>query len=596
MKVDVSLLSNGRFWIWAAFAAAASAFAACFVSLENTVYHWDYATYWQKVVDIVETLGVRPLYPILKLFYSVRMSDYNDLPAWPVLPFGLLFGTGRLSYVLSILNVYALPCAACFAWLALDRRPRSNGLSAAEQAAAALVFFLNPFVWDPVLNGYLDIGGLLLVNIALGLFWSMPLSEKRPLKSLVLMALALAAAVLFRRWYAFWVESFFVVTGGLALFQAAFPRAGRPRWTYLKNWLTLGVLSALIFAGLSWPLPLRFIGTDYADIYSAYASSAGGWNPIGVLAHTAGYFGWFHVGWALAGFCLAAGAGGQARSRALFMLAQTGLTFLLFSRVQDFGPHHYYLLLQAILLFQVHFVLCLRGTLYRVLIFAAALVFFAGVFLPPTAFLADKLTPLAPWIRHAPRTRADMPELRRLVDHLRMLDAGSGGRVYVLASSHLLNSDTLKWAKKSADGRLRVDRSVLRTHSVDKVDGFPESLFKAEFVVVGDPIQYHLRQEDQRVVGVLAESFLKGEGVSAHYLESPESFLLDGGVRARLFRRKEPVPEEEIRRLRAKFRGFYPSWSEDPPPSRVGAGRLKLEKMLGLSKLREQGLLGDSVL
>jgi hypothetical protein len=379
------------------------------------------------------------------------------------------------------------------------------------------------------------------------------------------------------------VESFFIVTGVFAAAGVIWPSNPRDRWVHLKSYLQLLVLCAVFFSLITWPLPLKFLGTDYSDLYSAmlYNRNIGEFFS-GFVSH----FGYFHVGAMLVGFCLAAADKGEVRRRAFFVLSLAGLTFGLFSKVQDFGIHHYYLLLQAMLLFQTQLMLRLKGLLYRVFVVLLALISFGTVFLPSFRSLGDSLLPLTPARRHAPLVRHDLHEIGRLIDSIHAQGLAPSDRVYVLSSSKKFNSDTLKWAEKSMFVKRPISTAVLRTHSVDKVDGFPEPLFSARYVVVADPIQYHLRPQDQRVVGIPAESILSHQGVGQYFVELPERFILEGDVRLHVFQRLEEIPEQEIRKLRVQLRRFYPDWSEESSPPQKSARRLWLEKILGISKFQ----------
>lgn len=581
-KVFFSFFLNSRVWIFALFAVAANAFTFYFLSCEKTIYYWDYVTYWQKFIEIGETLKSYPLYPIAKLLYSVRASDYNDFPAWFLLPFYYLAGPGRLSYLCSIVNVFAIPACISFAWLSLRRQPGFANISITEILIVNTVFFLNPFIWDPLLSGFLDIGGLLLANVVLGLLWRSPLSQPKNIKSLSILALTLTLMIVFRRWYAFWVEGFFILTGLVALAHLIHPREGQSRWIYLRNWFYLAALTGLIFSLITWPLPLKIIKTDYADIYSSMRYSE---NLGEFLSEFVFHFGYIQIGAALAGFGFAVAEKGALQKRAFFVMAQGCIVFLLFTRVQDFGRQHYYLLMQPLLYFQICLGVSLRRFLYKALLLLMALVSFGAVFLPICARLGDRLVPLTPAYRHYPEVRHDMKEIGRLISVIQVRGLKDTDRVYVLSSSEHFNSDTLKWAERSMPINNPIGAAVLRTHSVDKTDEFPESLFTADYVVVGDPIQYHRREEDQRVVGIPAESFLNHRGISVHYTELPETFTLDENIRLRLFKRNETIPESEISQMRAELRRYYPDWSEEPPPPK-SSRRLWLENKLGFTRFQ----------
>ncbi len=84
----------------------------------------------------------------------------------------------------------------------------------------------------------------------------------------------------------------------------------------------------------------------------------------------------------------------------------------------------------------------------------------------------------------------------------------------------------------------------------------------ADLVVVADPVQYHLRPEDQRVIGEPAASFLAGTDVALAFRRLPERFVLDGGVTVMVFERLRPNSRGEVAALSARLRSAYPDRPE----------------------------------
>ena len=95
--------------------------------------------------------------------------------------------------------------------------------------------------------------------------------------------------------------------------------------------------------------------------------------------------------------------------------------------------------------------------------------------------------------------------------------------------SVILNSAILQNACKfDPKRRLFCDR-ILQTNDVDKRDGFPRQFLDATYLVVASPTQYHLRADDQRVIGVLVREVMAGHGIGASFQCLPGEFKLDSG-------------------------------------------------------------------
>jgi hypothetical protein len=136
-----------------------------------------------------------------------------------------------------------------------------------------------------------------------------------------------------------------------------------------------------------------------------------------------------------------------------------------------------------------------------------------------------------------------------LLDVLEGYESRNGGPVYVLASSGILNSALLWDANLSLDTHYQVTGRILRTADVDQRDGFPSQLLNAEYVLVAVPIQYHLRPEDQQMVGLPAEALLMRRNIGNAFERLDESFVLDNGVRVLLFRRTRRITGKELNEL-----------------------------------------------
>ena len=96
------------------------------------------------------------------------------------------------------------------------------------------------------------------------------------------------------------------------------------------------------------------------------------------------------------------------------------------------------------------------------------------------------------------------------------------------------------------------------SHDVDKRDGFPFHLYKADYVVVADPPGYHLYPTDQRVIGVLAEQFLGQRSIGGAFSRLPAEFTLEDGRRVFIYQKERKFTAEELLTVSRMFTEFYP--------------------------------------
>ena len=93
---------------------------------------------------------------------------------------------------------------------------------------------------------------------------------------------------------------------------------------------------------------------------------------------------------------------------------------------------------------------------------------------------------------------------------------------------------------------------------MDKFEGFPQELLTARYVIVTDPIQYHLRPGDQRVVGIPAELIVTGKNIGTSFVKLPYEFFLDGGVKCYLYKKIKEFDRSDLTMLSQMFRNYYP--------------------------------------
>ena len=107
-----------------------------------------------------------------------------------------------------------------------------------------------------------------------------------------------------------------------------------------------------------------------------------------------------------------------------------------------------------------------------------------------------------------------------------------------------------------------LEPKLLVTHDVDLQNGFPFQFFTAQYVVVTQPVGYHLPPEHQRVIGLLAEELIKGEGLGQSYVSLPLTFALEYGTTAYIYQKNAPFKAEDLERISDTFVKLYPGFKE----------------------------------
>ena len=540
----------------AVLACAVVLFAAWFVAHERWIYFWDWSHYWRKTIDLAGRLHHDWLGAMRMVLRSVRHSEYGIAAVVPLAPATLLFGESRLVYILSIVVLYGLPAVGVLAFFTQRAFLRPVVASTLATAACIVTIGLLPQLWLPVFVGLPDIVGCIVIPLV---WWLVRGPVERASWSRIAGAgLALALLVLLRRWYAYWVVSLLVALAIDGAWRARGGAATAAAWCRVAGLGAVALATFLLFTG---SLGLRMLQTDYGDLYSAYRSA----DPL----HTAAVelvrdFGPFWL-------ALAAGGAGltlyQARTRALarLLLLQALATVVLFTRTQNFGSHHYYLLIPQIAVFAG----ALAGALASIRHAALRATLCAGL---GSILLLDFLSVFVPGVQPAlgplaaafasrvyyPMVRDDLDEVARLTRVLDALTRDGSEKIYVLSSSVVLNEEVPRNAHLVDASLPDLDPRILRTSHVDKRDGFPWRLEVANYVVLTAPVGYHLDPKDQRVIGIPARALANGTTIGRSFARLPDEFLLDGGTRVSIFKRNRDLAKEDLDAILAEFQVFYP--------------------------------------
>jgi hypothetical protein len=104
-----------------------------------------------------------------------------------------------------------------------------------------------------------------------------------------------------------------------------------------------------------------------------------------------------------------------------------------------------------------------------------------------------------------------------------------------------------------------LSRKIAFTNDVDKRDGFPVQFLTARYVVLTLPFAFHLPPQDQKVIGVLADELVKGEGIGKSYDKLNYEFHLGDGSNAFIYKKTRPLDPNDLIMLSEQFIGFYPN-------------------------------------
>ncbi len=510
---------------------ALNGLTALYVLTSKTVYVWDTAGYWSVARALAEQpLGLGQLREVFKTTLTL---DYNHLLALPISWVMGLLGGSRAVFLFSISNLYTLP--ALWGLAALCREKRGGGLILAG---------LFPMLVYTGLVGFVDTAACALAVWAYVVYTSDGPAESRG----VLSGALLVGSFLLRRYFFFFAASFGVAAlGKKCLFE-------RKKW---GDFIALFAACAVCTLTFTYQFLLdKVLGSDYGDLYSAY--------DLGLRSDAlliCRYFGWALL-LLLAVLALRGLVTGTERPRLVFALVQAAVCFGAFVLVQSHGQQHLLLYLPALAAVAAAVLPTLPGLWGVVLpglVLAWCLVPKAQ---PANIDQISSFAPLPSFTFYGPE-REDIDQLLALADYVDDLSAEHPHTAVVLSSSLTLNADTLINLRPSLGLPEKENGTLIQYHgTVDKRDAFNWNTPTADYLIVADPIQVHLGEENQQVMTLLARWVLSGDGPGGAYEALPERFTLQGGVTVRLYRRTRPWTYEEYAGLSNALTALYPDYAQ----------------------------------
>lgn len=513
---------------------ALNAVTALYVCTSHTVYVWDNAGYWTVARTLSQQwLGRNQILEVLK---STISMDYNYLLAWPISLVMRLFGGSRAVFLFTLSNLYTLP--GLWGLCALAKDKTWGGLMLAG---------LFPMFTYIGLVGYVDVAACTLAIWAFVIYSSQKPAVSRGIFSGAL----LVGTFLLRRYFFFFAVSFGVAALAVRLIF------DRKKWA---DFLALLGSCAVCAVYLTPNFLLeKVLGTNYGDLYSAY--------DLGLVSDGklfCRYFGLvlllFLLVWSIAGLVR-----GAARRETAFSLIQLAVCFVAFVAVQSHGQQHLLLYLPALAaLMSIH--LPSEGTKRRWVGFLTAALVFGWCLVPkeqPASIDAiDGAEALPSFMFYGP-TRDGIDQLIELADYVDSLSAAEEKSAVVLASSSALNSEALTNLRPSLNLPEPECKTVIRYQgTVDKRDPFNWNTVTADYLIVGDPIQTHLGEENQQVFALFARDVLEGTGPGSAYRALPETFELEGGVTVRIYERIRNLTAEEYHLISDRLSALYPDYAE----------------------------------
>lgn len=526
-------------------AAVIVAFVRYYVRHEEPLYYWDYAAYWNQYRAYGALLEMNHAVFFRRLWRSIRYSSYSGYPVLPLMPIYLVFKGSRIVYISAVSVVYLIPASLIISRISTHSIPDSRSFRFPTVFVIAILF---PPFWAPTLRGYLSIGGLITLGLAVQVIISTQYLTKARLVESASVGFLLWATFLFRRWYAPAVIGVLFTSVCFSVASAWRKRDQEP--ATVQTLYSYAIVAAVgVSCGLAFqaPLLLRILHTSYSGRYIAYSAPFSHslyviYKNLGLATTTIIFWGILY-------------AGRKERYSVTFTAIAALSTLVVFSSIQTPGLQQQlpemFLLFPAYI-YGLHSISRAYSSKYvtsGLLLWAMAA--FAASFLLYRIDAWEGFRTLMPEA-YPPLRIAQFGHYVALDNELRALPKGS--RFSVFAASPYLNSSLLVAINP------KLEKTIRWESDIDARDHFRWADLDSKFVVVGDPVQTQFRPQYQRVIWVPATEILEHKGVGVDFVRYGQSEQLAHGVIGQIYKRIKKVSSKQINGLANQFYRYYPSW------------------------------------
>ena len=501
-----------------------------YIKTSRTVYFWDNAGYWLTARNLSSSHIGRTL--IRQVLISTISEDYNDLLALPVAVVMKLFGGSRAVFILSISNLYTLP--ACLGLCAMC--PKNN-------AGGIILTCCFPMIIYMGIVGFVDVAACACAVWAIVFYCS----GRHAWSSGILSGMCLCLSFLLRRYFFFYAAAFC-----LAAFLS-WILIDRKKYLHFFAFLLSFIIADCFFAFNF--IYEKVVVSNFADLYSAY--------KLGLtydIMLTCRYFGFLLILF-IAVLAVKSVAKKESVYEIGFALILTVSCYTAFVHVQTHGQQHLlmYVPALAMIISKIEFV-------NPVVTSVISAVIFLNCFIPktqPGSIQEIKYpSPVPSFIFYGPK-REDIDSLLSLLEYLNSISENGSKTAVILSSSLTFNSETLTNLLPSLN-IAEPDNQIqfISQGTVDRVNSLNWNIFNADYIVLGDPLQTHLGEENQEIIAFLVNDLLNGENMADAYLLRPDFFSLSNDVTVRIFERKRDLSHEELKFISDRLLSLYPDYED----------------------------------
>lgn len=488
-------------------------FTLIYFKFENTIYFWDSSGQWSNLIYLKQAFDYSLDFIGYELYQSICFTEYSKLPAFflllPIYYLGLDFSV----FVFSMISLFIIPTCILTAFIVLRSLNEEIVSSRVTILAVTGSFLFFPFLFS-TFEGELGVVGLYFIAL---IIWLMDYKswQRISIIKIVFMVIAIVTLIFIRRWFIFWVIAYFIARFLFYFIQYYYKKINaKSLLNVIMNMaiMTIGVI-LILYIGFK-PFVDMVLNNNYAESYVAYRISF-----INQTKQVLNYYGLFII---IGVFISIKQSWKTHNMTSLTLVLQIIIAFSLFSMIQSFDLHHYYIISFEISLLFLQSLIVIINYLKNKLFYVFTISLLIIQFITKMFFPTNVASVFFGNLSNEPESRNDIEEIRNCVNDLNTITNGES--LYIFASSLKMNDQILN--NIDLPYKINALENRIATYHIDERDGFPYEMFEALYILIADPIQLHKSSEHQKVIEVLSNELMRNETFFRKY-EYIKSYDID---------------------------------------------------------------------
>lgn len=526
-------------------------FCIYFFTIINTkqIYTWDQRIYYDKQIDLLQNFQNDFCSGIKHIITSTYKEDYGE--------FLLVFTSFIFNFTPKTENSFIL--VFCFteilpviftSLLIVDQITQKFDFKYKNKILilSGILLITFPLLHKAAFTGQPDIFGLFWVNLIILLTMNYDFQRKEFVRWTAIIIFTFLLAIT-RRWYMFWILGYYVSYAIITICSTLIIGDKQKIKNLFKNGLIFILYAGIILAIALFPIIKKTILANYGTSYSA-------WNTSGLKGEIKNQI-CFYIGLLAALLILVSIIYAFIKRKTSAFTLQIILTYIitivLFTRIQNMGPHQSLILVPEYLLLMIlgisalcqiknkivnNIIICIIGTylITNFLINYTEVKSFYGNIL----FSNRSLKPVQ---------RTDYEKIGEIVQFIYDNCDINNDKVYINSANVAYCGDTFAFYNMPYNDLRKV---VAYESSIDSVHGFPTQLLKAKYVFITNKVIESTGATPGHIITNIKYGIEEKENINKNYNKVKE-FDLENGIIFYAYERIKDADQSEINEWKKLF-------------------------------------------